>query len=228
MIDPARGQGWSMRTLMLLALLVAAAPPAATDEPPSLGQQVVAEINRVRADPEGYADELRAYRQSFDGNLAKARGEPRMMTTEGIAAVDDAIAFLSRQPPLPPYESSELLSHAAQAMANAQGPTGAVGHRAPDGSLPGDRAKRLGGDIFVGETIAYGPDRAAPVVRMLVVDDGQSDRGHRKIVLSGYYRFAGAGCGPHQRYGHLCVIDYGVSANGGPRIPTASPPPPPP
>lgn len=207
-----------MRTPLLLALLLLTG--AADDPPPTpLEREMLAGINRVRADPAGYAAELRDYREAFDGKVVKLRGRPGLMTIEGTAAVDDAIAFLARQQPLPPFAQSDLLGLAARDLARAQGPTGAVGHRGPDGSMPGDRVKRRGGEIFVGETVSYGPEYADSMVRLLVVDDGVRDRGHRKIMFSNHYRFAGVGCAEHDRYGHMCAVDYGVTANGGPLIP---------
>ena len=82
--------------------------------------------------------------------------------------------------------------------------------------MPGDRVKARGGDIYVGETIAYGPRDAATVVRQFVVDDGVPRRGHRALLFSAAFRFAGADCAPHPVYGSVCVVDYSGTSDGSP------------
>jgi uncharacterized protein YkwD len=193
----------------------------AADRPPSLEAAVLDELNYVRANPQRYADELRDYRALFDGRVVRLPGDPvGEVTREGIYAVDEAIAFLDRQKPLPPLERGELLERAARDFAEEQGETGRNGHRSADGAMPGDRVKRRGGDIFVSETISYGYDEHHAVVRQLVIDDGVPGRGHRALIFATGNRFAGVGCGAHPTVRYLCVIDYSATANGGPQLPT--------
>jgi uncharacterized protein YkwD len=42
----------------------------------------------------------------------------------------------------------------------------------------------------------------------LIIDDGVTDRGHRKNIFSRAFGTAGAACGPHPRFGNVCVIDF--------------------
>jgi hypothetical protein len=60
---------------------------------------------------------------------------------------------------------------------------------------------------------------ADAVVRQLIVDDGVPGRGHRTLLFSAEFRFAGVGCGGHRRYGHLCVVDLAATINGAPALP---------
>ncbi len=71
-----------------------------------------------------------------------------------------------------------------------------------------------GGDKYVAENIAYGPDEADLVVLQLIVDDGVADRGHRTIIYDGSYSYAGAACGGHAVYRHMCVIEYSAFPGG--------------
>jgi uncharacterized protein YkwD len=147
-------------------------------------------------------------------------GDPNgIYTREGVSAVDEAIDFLERQRPLPPLSRGDLLALAAQDHADDQGAAGATGHRSGDGAGPGDRVRRRGGDIYVGESISYGHADATAVVRQLVVDDGVPGRGHRTLLFKNDFRFAGVGCGEHSRYGYMCVVDLAATVNGKPALP---------
>jgi len=200
--------------LLLAALLPASAAPAART---GLEDEVLVQINFVRAHPDIFADRLASYRSFFRGVEVHIPGNPVIMITrEGVAAVDEAIVQLRAQSPLPPLQPSDLLSLAARDHALEQGPLGTTGHNSKDGSGPGIRVKRRGGDIYVAETITYGSDTASDVVRQLIIDDGVKGRGHRRILLSTEYRYAGAGCGPHQRFGTMCVVDFGRTSDGRP------------
>jgi uncharacterized protein YkwD len=196
---------------------------AATDGEPrrrSIEAQVLERINHARQNPRAYADELRELRRYFDGDILFLPDDPNgVYTREGVSAVDEAIAFLERQAPLPPLDHGDLLSLAAQDHAEDQGEAGATGHNSRDGAGPGERVRRRGGDIYVGESISYGMADADAVVRQLIVDDGVPGRGHRSLLFQNDFRFAGVGCGAHRRYGHLCVVDLAATIDGAPALP---------
>lgn len=188
--------------------------------PSSLEDDVLAEINYVRAHPHEYAEQLREYRAFFDGRIVFLPGDANgTVTREGTDAVDEAIDFLARQTPLPPLAPGDVLAMAARDHAIEQGEAGATGHVSYDGASPGERVRRRGGGIYVGETIAYGAADALAVVRGFVVDDGVPGRGHRALIFSDRYRYAGVGCGEHARYRVICVVDYAGTENGQPVLP---------
>jgi len=185
-----------------------------------LEDSVLDEVNYVREHPRQYANELRRYRTFFDGRVVRLPGDPvGKLTSEGTRSVDEAIAFLDRQQPLPPLANARMLALAARDLAEEQDETGERGHRSADGAMPGDRVRRHGGDIYVGETISYGYDDASGVVRQLIIDDGVATRGHRALIFASGNRYAGVGCGRHPQFGYMCVIDYGATATGAPALP---------
>ena len=205
-----------LRFLLPLAALLVSASVAPLARSP-LERAVLDEINFARANPQAYAERLKTYRTYFNGKIVYYPGNPTgLRTSEGVAAVDEAIAFLGTQQPLPPIGHSDLLALAAADHVREQGPRGATGHESADGSRPGARVTRRGGGIYVAETITYGPPSGIEVVRQLIIDDGVKSRGHRHIVFSPEYRFGGAGCGPHKNYRVMCVVDFGRNANGQP------------
>ncbi len=205
---------WTGR-LALVGLGACWALLTAASDVPSLEDEVLAHINFARQHPREYAEQLRDYRRHFVGATLYLPGDANgVITREGPAAVDEAIGFLERQAPLPPIGRGALLELAAQDHVAALGPIGGRGHVSPDGASPGERVRRRGGDIYVGEDISYGYDTADAVVRQLIVDDGVRDRAHRALLFNGEVRYAGVGCGAHQRYGHMCVVDMSRTING--------------
>ena len=179
---------------------------------------VLAELNFARSHPQQYAQELMRLQRSFDGKLMRgqdATGD--VLTSEGVAALDEAIEFLGAQPPLPVLTFGETLGDAAFDLVDEQGGRGKTGHVSAGGLNPSQRVERRGGGPYVAETISYGSLTPGGVVRQLIVDDGVPDRGHRAVIFSDRLRFAGVGCGSHASYRFMCVVEYGATADGGPR-----------
>lgn len=209
-----------MRTLALTfaALLLAG---ASAIEPPPTGHQVflpapdaalpariVDEVNEARTDPAGYARKARTLRSLFVGDRFERPGELAVVTREGAAAVDEAIAFLEQQAPLPALRASPLIDRATADHAVDQSRTGATGHIGSDGSGPADRMRRYARWTGTGEVIAYGSDRAEDVVLHLIIDDGVPGRGHRRILFNPAYTLIGTACAPHPVWRTVCVLDF--------------------
>lgn len=172
--------------------------------------EVVAELNLARTDPKAYAAILRDYRSYIRGNYLERPGEITVVLEEGAAAVDEAIAFLMRQAPLPPLALSRGLSQAAMDHARDQGRTGQTGHTGSDRSSMSDRIERHGDwQRTIGENIAYGGETARDIVIQLIVDDGVPSRGHRSNIFDIDFLVVGVACGPHPEYGYMCVQDFG-------------------
>jgi uncharacterized protein YkwD len=207
-------------SLPLLAVSALAVPHAASAQ--SRDADVLDEINYARTHPQDYADELRQYRDMFEGRTAYLPGEADGRTTrEGVRAVDDAIAFLDRQQPLSPLDPADLLAQAAADQADDQGHSGRIGHVGSGGRTIGQRLQRRGGGIYVSETISYGFSDPRDVTRQLVVDDGVATRGHRAILFASWLRYAGVGCGQHPVYTYMCVIDFSQTPDGRPIAPVS-------
>ena len=204
---------------LLMAVLLASCAPVA--DAPSAGggsdasariavprADIVAELNAARTDPAAYAAKARALRALFRGDRIERPGEIAVVTREGPAAVDEAIAFLERQTPLPALRGHPGLDRAAGDHAGDQGRSGAVAHTGGDSSSPSDRMRRYGRWSATGEAIAYGPHRAEDVILQLIVDDGVLDRGHRRILFNPAYELVGVACGPHPVWREVCVLDF--------------------
>ncbi len=174
-----------------------------------LARGVLAELNAARANPKAYAEHLLVYRSQFSGKYHIPPGtRVRYVTREGTRAVDEAVRFLEGQRPLPPLAWSEGLARVAAELNREQARTGALGHASGRMEMRA-RAERVGRwQSTIGENISYGPDDARRVVMQLIVDDGVSDRGHRKNIFAPDFRVTGIACGPHPVFETSCVIDF--------------------
>lgn len=75
------------------------------------------------------------------------------------------------------------------------------------GVLSHERVSSACAKNFSAECIAYGPNNPLIIVFNLLVDEGNPDLGHRKILLSNKYTRAGVSIQPHSTYRYNCVID---------------------
>ncbi|HEY0994882.1 MAG TPA: CAP domain-containing protein [Gemmatimonadaceae bacterium] len=174
-----------------------------------LAQGVVAEVNRVRTDPQGYANYLESLLPYYDGTVLRVPGETPLQTREGRPAAEEAIRVLRGQARLPALTWSDGMARSAYDHVLDLGPRGMTGHIGSDGSTPSDRVNRYGTWVgYVSENVDFGPDRALLVVRDFVIDDAVPDRGHRRNILDGSIRVAGAACGAHAQYRTMCVVDH--------------------
>jgi uncharacterized protein YkwD len=178
----------------------------------NLEQEIIVELNRVRANPSAYAAELQTFRPYYEGNLLKIPGSIPIQTVEGVKAVDEAVQFLRSISPMPSLSRSAGMSRSAREQVNDQGPKGTIGHNSSDGSDPFSRIARYGtAQGRQAETISYSESTAQGVVRQLIVDDGVPSRGHRQIILNPQLGAVGVACGYHARYGTMCVMDYATA-----------------
>ena len=197
-------------TLYLAALLVplhgvAGEPAKAT----AFERAVVQEMSDARVRPKAYAKHLRELRPCFEGSLWSRPGRVPLRTEEGVAALDEAIAFLESARPLGPLRFNEGLARAARLHARDIGPRGSLEHTGSDGSRLSDRLNRLGRwHGIIAENISTGEDEARQVVIQLLVDDGVAGRGHRKNLFNPDLHQAGAGSAAHRDYRVVTVIDY--------------------
>lgn len=199
---------------------------AAAAAPTGIEVDVLADLNRFRADPPAYVSVLRRYRARLEGKLllGSEKGEIDIRTTEGVVPVDEAIREIRTAQPLSQLVHSDLLERVAADHVFAQSRSGATGHYT-DGYGPGDRMFLRGGDYRVSEVITYGHHSAAGVIPQLLIDDGVPDRGHRVRLLRAEYRYAGVACGAHPVYRTMCVILMSATPDGSaPPLPSSAKP----
>ncbi|MEC4803447.1 MAG: CAP domain-containing protein [Jaaginema sp. PMC 1079.18] len=182
---------------------------AQTPDISTLESQVLAEMNRVRTNPQGYANWLAQTKQYYQGRILLLPNQDALPTQEGVGAVDEAIAVLQNMSPLPPLTLSPGMSLGAQDHVNDLGSKGNLGHYGTDGSQFSDRLSRYGeSQGALAENLTYGVTSAEAIVMQMIVDDGITGRYHRNNILSDAFSFAGIACGEHQRYQQMCAIAY--------------------
>ena len=177
---------WALLFFLLLAPLICGAANDGT---------VLDELNLARTRPQEYA----------------AIVEARMRTIPGAdeRCVEEAVAFLRRQRPLEPLQCIPGLAMSARQQVTDQGVTGEIGHRGTDGGSFLSRLAKWGQWTGrAGENISYGYPDSRTIVVTLIVDQGVPNRAHRRNIFCRDFKVAGAACGPHARYGTMCVIDF--------------------
>jgi uncharacterized protein YkwD len=158
--------------------------------------QVLAEINLARANPAAYADYLVAMRPAFKGSVYSEAGHPAIATNEGVAAVDEAIAYLRGQRPVPAVQMAKGMCHSASDHVLDVVNNDQMSHRGTDGSMPEDRIGRYGtvtGNGQIAENIAYDAYSARDVVIGFIIDDGFARRSHRLNIFSTDFTVIGVG-----------------------------------
>lgn len=170
------------------------APVAAPGRPTV--EQVLAEINLARANPAAYAEFLTALRPLFKGNLYTHPGQPTIATNEGVAALDEAIAYLRAQPSVPAVQMAKGMCHSASDHVLDVVNNDQMSHKGTDGSMPEDRIARYGtvtGNGQIAENIAYEAYSARDIVIGFIIDDGFARRSHRLNVFSTDFTVVGIG-----------------------------------
>ncbi|MBX2864935.1 MAG: hypothetical protein KTR27_15395 [Leptolyngbyaceae cyanobacterium MAG.088] len=185
---------------------------ANTDNLSTLAADFIAETNKVRRNPAQYAKKLEALRPYYDGTLLKVPGQPAVETTEGVAALDEAIAVLKVAKPVAALDYSDGLSLAAADHAQDLSVRNAVGHYGADGRTHMERVSRYGAvppGNRAGENISFGaPTLAEWHVIQLLVDDNVPGRGHRRTMLNDRYQLTGTACAHHDTFQIVCVAVY--------------------
>lgn len=152
--------------------------------PATLEPKILAEINRVRTNPQDYAQWLERQRQYYDGIWLRLPGERAVRTNKGKKALEEAIAFLKEQPPLPALKTSPQAANIASSELENFA-----------------TAKNI-------QYFSYGRKTVQGIVMGLVVDDLFPDRRRRNNLLNPDVENTGVVCKSDPRYAKVCAIAY--------------------
>jgi uncharacterized protein YkwD len=178
-------------------------------------KDVILEMNKVRTDPQKYAElYIQPRLRYYSGKNYSVPGQITIVTQEGASAVNGCITALNRASGVGILAPEKGLSLAAKDHVTDQGKTGQTGHNGSDRSTPETRMKRYGsfsGSWTLGENIDYGDTTGRDIVCGLLIDDGVPNRGHRTNIMNRAFTQTGVGYGTHTQYRTSCTITY---ANG--------------
>ncbi|PRP87885.1 hypothetical protein PROFUN_02622 [Planoprotostelium fungivorum] len=174
-------------------------------------QNLIHELNRARTNPSNYADVLeRDRRPYFNGKHLKLPGTNVLLVTEeGVGAVDDAIAFLRAQRPLPPFKVSPgMVSAAKEAIAEV----GPLGETSCESIRRFDKYGRFEQEAV--EIASFGTSDAKEIVLRFIVCDGQPDRVQRTYIFEPIYSCVGFAVGEHKSaYRTMACINFTKAFN---------------
>ncbi len=154
-----------------------------------LEPKILSEINRVRTNPQDYAQWLEQQRKYYDGIWLRLPGEKPVRTNRGREALEEAIAALKQQQPVPALDKS------SQTVAAA---TSELENFANSNNI---------------QYFSYGKKTASGIVMDLVVDELFPDRRRRQSLLSPEAEDTGVACKPDPRYAKVCAIAYSNSVH---------------
>ena len=185
----------------------------------SLELDILEALVEARAKPELVAERIKKRLGWLKGKSMHRPGRPvAVETKEGKGAVNDALAFLAKQPPLPGFATEPVagLALAAEDHVADIGPKGLVQHEGSDDSYFGERQKRYGTYIgAAGECLWYGKTGAwlsgRDMIDDLIVDDGVESRGHRLCIYEEKYGCAGVSVGGHDIYSNMAAIEFAAA-----------------
>ncbi len=119
-------------------------------------KDVILELNKVRTDPGLYAETyLVPRRVNYNGRYYERPGAIRLLTREGIRALDECIAELRRTVPVGVLGTKRGLSRSAADHATDQSRTGGTGHTGSDRS---SMAERIASDYFSRQGLVIDPE----------------------------------------------------------------------
>jgi len=131
-------------------------------------------------------------------------------TSEGPAAVQQAIQALEVQPELPALEWNDGLYIAAQDHCLDAGQNNLTSWLGSDGSNPGTRIARYGtAGPSQGQNLAYGSSNTGiDIVLQLIIDDGAPLRTSRQVIFNPNYRLTGISSCAHQTRTMMASLLY--------------------
>jgi uncharacterized protein YkwD len=153
---------------------------------------------------------LNQYRSCFKGKTYTSPARQLPYTTrEGVAALDDAIAFLRTCNPVNRLTAVHPLAQAANDhllecfFNDLKGPFANDDH---DVSQRLDQYCQWYGPV--GQVMAWAEDDPSSIVMKLLVSDGDPRRMNRRALLNPQFQVCGVATGEHQSLGYTTVITF--------------------
>lgn len=200
------------------ALGVAGRPPNNLSD---LEQEIFDEMNRARNDPQAYAAKLKENQRFFTDNMLKI--PEAVIDSRGKArAVNETVAFLQKQSPLPPLSISTGMSQANQDHVTHQGQNDmSFGHVGDNGLGTAARLRKYGTvgcveyDEDQYENIVYfeasssqDTPIAQAVVMEMLINSKPRRTGNSQNLFNPDYQVTGVACGTYGSSGEMCVVTY--------------------
>ncbi len=166
--------------------IVTPQPPKTPLEYMSINEKaMIDEINLLRADPNAYIQYVDQYIQEFN---ADANFDTAMKRNE-MQAVDELVAQLRYQSPLPTLEPNESLHLVAQRHGVDIKEQGVIAHRGSDGSTPLSRIQDSTSLTGAENLVAGGRSIRETVIMLLVDANDRMGRSHRKTLLNPAWKY---------------------------------------
>lgn len=188
----------------------------------AIEKEIIHETNKARWDPMRYVQEvIEPARKLYSGLNLMVAGKYRAVTREGVSALNECIREMenySKQGVFLWAEPLEAFYEIALIHTSDQSKNGGTGHRGKDGRESRERifsvVERGSPYSDAIENIAYGKwcDMAQWVVFQLLVDDGVSNRVHRKNIFIPSIKQIGVSVQSHPTLGIVAVqiLGYGM------------------
>ena len=181
------GFSWASQNAFRQDIAQAETEAPTTEKPVSeannkLEKAIIAELNRVRTNPQDYAAWLETQKQYYQGMILNLPGEQPIRTNRGLRSLEEAIVFLRQQKQLPALSFSEALVSTAKQQITAITNNQTTNNQ---------------------QSFVYGKVTPEAIVMQLVVDDGFPDRPHRLAIFNQSYQNTGIACSEIPVYNNI-------------------------
>jgi hypothetical protein len=168
------------------------APRLATGQPSPLDEDVLREVNALRADPGAWAHRLAVLVPLLEGDLLKRPGRPAVRWPGGAQALTRTIERLQAQAPLPPVQLSPGMAAAARDYVRVR-PVGDGGEY----TAYGPAAQRYGTGKLWGQAVFLGDGDAFDIVAAWARNEPEAE------LLRPDVSVVGVACAAQGQGGHL-------------------------
>ncbi len=160
-------------------------------------QQMIAEVNLVRSNPQAYVKYLEPYRRRQQSRIKHPPTRAKEM-----AAIDELIEYLKESEPQGILQPHADLQKTATKHVRYLKVTGEISHEGEGNSQPWDRIMSDNPKFTDGnENLVGGPLSVRDAVIILLVDRDVPSRGHRHVLMQSDWEYLG--CASVKRVGEM-------------------------